>query len=45
MYGEHLLTPFSEWYHPKTGSRYIVFGIGICSTNGERENAERSVIY
>ncbi len=45
MYGEHLLTPLSQWLHHKTGGKYIVVGIAECSTNGPREHAERSVVY
>jgi len=44
MYGKHLLTPLSEWRHTKGGT-YIVFGLALCSTNGEREHKEESVVY
>ena len=40
-----MLTGFSLYRHPKTNSLYFVIGVGICSTNGERENKERSVFY
>ncbi len=39
------MRPYSTWQHQKTGSLYIVLGIGMCSTNGEREHLERSVVY
>jgi hypothetical protein len=42
---EEQLQPLSEWRHVATGSEYIVLAVGQCSTNGPRENIERSVIY
>lgn len=33
------------WRHVKTNSLYHVMGIARCSTNGEREGKEHSVIY
>jgi hypothetical protein len=39
------LIPYSTWFHPKTGGTYTVLGVATCSTNGDRENVERSVIY
>jgi hypothetical protein len=36
---------FPVWRHVKTNSLYHVMGIARCSTNGERENKEDSVIY
>jgi hypothetical protein len=40
-----LLKIMSRWKHIATGSFYTVLGIGTCSTNGEREHKEESVIY
>jgi hypothetical protein len=37
--------PGSVWHHLKTDSMYVVIGIATCSTNGDREDKERSVIY
>lgn len=45
MHSRFLLTPFSTWTHVKTGSKYTVIGIALCSTNGEREHTETSVVY
>jgi hypothetical protein len=45
MYTEADLVPWSTWKHIATGSAYTVVGIAVCSTNGERENEERSVVY
>jgi hypothetical protein len=46
------LVPYSTWFHSKTGGTYTVLGVATClekrgsgSTNGDRENVERSVIY
>jgi len=44
-YGRTILKPFSTWKHVGTNSFYTVIGIGLCSTNGEREHKEESVIY
>ncbi len=33
------------WKHLKTNSLYLVFGEAICSTNGERDGKEKSVLY
>jgi hypothetical protein len=33
------------WRHLKRGTLYHVLGIATCSTNGEREGKEESVIY
>jgi hypothetical protein len=41
---EHLKL-FSTWRHTVTGSYYTVIGIGTCSTNGDREHKEESVVY
>lgn len=45
MYPVSSLTPFSTWYHLGTDSEYTVLGIALCSTNGEREHKEESVVY
>jgi hypothetical protein len=45
MFTEADLVPYSTWFHPKTGGTYTVLGLATCSTNGERENVERSVVY
>lgn len=37
-----VMTP---WVHPKTGGLYLVLGVATCSTNGDREDVERSVVY
>lgn len=39
------LVPYSTWRHVKTGGLYVVLGVARCSTNGEREGVERSVVY
>jgi predicted SAM-dependent methyltransferase len=44
-YGRELLTPGSTWRHVRTDSTYTVFGLALCSTNGEREHREESVVY
>ncbi len=36
---------FSTWKHLKTNSTYTVLGVADCSTNGEREGVEQSVVY
>ncbi len=33
------------WRHVKTDSLYHVIGVAHCSTNGDRENTEMSVVY
>lgn len=33
------------WRHRKTNTLYIALGVALCSTNGDRENVERSVVY
>lgn len=38
------LTAGSVWRHRKGGT-YVVLGVATCSTNGERDNVERSVMY
>jgi hypothetical protein len=43
-YSEFKLKPMSLWKH-RDGGLYIVLGVGLCSTNGDREHKERSVIY
>ncbi len=35
----------SLWRHPKTGGLFFVLDVATCSTNGDRENVERSVVY
>lgn len=45
MYHRSRLTPFSTWTHVKSDSRYTIIGTAICSTNGEREHTEESVVY
>jgi hypothetical protein len=44
VYARALLTPLSEWKHVK-GGVYIVLGVALCSTNGERDGKEESVVY
>lgn len=44
-YPEKMLQDFPVWRHVKTGSLYHVLGVARCSTNGEREGKENSVIY
>lgn len=44
QYEPHL-SKWSVWRHVKTNSLYIVIGIAQCSTNGEREHKEQSVVY
>ncbi len=39
------LTFFRVWRHVDTDSLYIVLGTARCSTNGEREGKEESVVY
>jgi hypothetical protein len=41
--GDVMLRPV--WRHIKTNSLYHVLGIACCSTNGDREGKENSVIY
>lgn len=36
--------PLSVWRHYK-GGLYVVVGLATCSTNGERDGVERSVVY
>jgi hypothetical protein len=43
VYPREVVTPFSLWYHPKTGGTYLVLGFGADSTNG-RDN-EETVVY
>mgnify|MGYP001573324367 CR=1 FL=1 len=45
MYTKEDVTPWSFWRHVATNSTYVALGIGMCSTNGEREHKEESVIY
>lgn len=37
--------PLTLWRHPKTKGWYFVVGVATCSTNGDREGIERSVVY
>jgi hypothetical protein len=39
------LVPYSTWFHSKTGGTCTVLGVATCSTNGDRENVERCVVY
>lgn len=39
------LTPYSVWRHVASDSLYVFIGVGMCSTNGERDHVEESVIY
>lgn len=45
MYDEDDLLEFPIWRHVATGGLYHVMGIARCSTNGEREGCEWSVVY
>lgn len=45
MYSERDLSNAPYWKHPKTGSYYKVLFVAMCSTNGERNGKERSVVY
>lgn len=45
MYPREMVTPFSTWTHCATGSTYTALGIALCSTNGEGEHKEESVVY
>ena len=45
LWNEELLVPYSTWVHTKTETLYWVLGIATCSTNGDREGKERSVVY
>lgn len=44
-WGKEFLKPFSTWKHLGTNSYYTVIGIALCSTNGDREYKEQSVVY
>lgn len=47
LHGEPIVNEpklLSVWRHHK-GGLYIVVGVATCSTNGERDGRERSVIY
>lgn len=37
--------PLTPWRHPKTGGLFLILGVATCSTNGPREDVERSVVY
>jgi hypothetical protein len=37
--------PWTTWRHLKTNSTYTILGVATCSTNGEREGREMSVVY
>ncbi len=39
------LTFFRVWRHVKTDGLYVMLGVARCSTNGEREGKEESVVY
>lgn len=45
MYSEDDAKPMTLWRHVKTDSLYLVLGVAVCSTNGERDKVERSVVY
>ena len=45
IYTDDDLRTCPVWRHVKTNSLYHVMGIARCSTNGDREGRERSVIY
>lgn len=44
-YTEADARPLTLWRHVKTDSLYVVLGVARCSTNGDREGVERSVVY
>lgn len=44
-YDESTLTPGSRWYHPGSKDHYTVVCVATCSTNGARDDRERSVVY
>lgn len=44
MRGMHL-RPWTTWRHVATDSLYTIIGVATCSTNGDREGTERSVVY
>ncbi len=44
-YSRQDLKDYPVWRHVASGSLYHVLGVAVCSTNGERENEEESVIY
>jgi hypothetical protein len=44
-YNEQDLIRYAYWKHPKTGGFYKVLFVATCSTNGERDNKERSIVY
>jgi len=37
-------SPYSVWKHRK-GGLYVVIGVATCSTNGDRDGVEKSVVY
>lgn len=39
------LTPGSIWLHHQTQTFWVIGGVAVCSTNGERDQKERSVVY
>lgn len=45
MFTESDLRNNPVWRHVKTNSLYHVVGVATCSTNGEREHKEVSVVY
>lgn len=45
MYHPDFLKSHPVWKHVKTRGLYHIMGVARCSTNGERENKEESVIY
>jgi hypothetical protein len=45
MYHEDMLKEITIWRHVASGGLYLIMGVARCSTNGEREGKERSVVY
>ena len=44
-YPESMLVPGSRWFHAGSDGHYTVSMVATCSTNGDREGVERSVVY
>ncbi len=44
-YTEADVVPLSVWRHVASGGLYVVMGVARCSTNGDREGVEQSVVY
>lgn len=45
QYTEADVRPLSLWRHVQTDSLYVALGVARCSTNGDREGHEWSVVY